>query len=205
MIHLIEKIATWAVELIAKTGYTGLFVTMALESAAIPIPSEVVVPFGGFLASEGRFNFAWVVLVVTLANLTGSMLLYFAGVFGGRPLLERYGKYVLIHRADIEKMDFWLQKYGKRVAFFSRLLPGMRTFSSIVIGAGGIKFPIFFWYTLIGSLVWNLLWAYAGYLAGANWNQFQPYVRKFDFLIIFLIAAGIIYFVWRHIKKNRHI
>lgn len=198
---IFENIVTWALHLINTLGYTGLFIAMFLESAAIPIPSEVVVPFGGFLASSGRLDFWVVVLVATLANLAGSLLLYSIGYYGGQTFLHRYGKYILMHRDDIEKMDRWLQHYGGRVAFFSRLIPGTRTFSSLVIGAGDVNLKTFFWYTLFGSFTWNLPWTYAGYVAGSRWQEFQPYVRRFDYLILGIILAAIAIFIIRHIKK----
>lgn len=205
--NILETIAGWGLDLVSNFGYGGLFLTMALESAAIPIPSEVVVPFGGFLASSGRFYFWLVVWVTTLGNLAGSLLLYFAGYYGGRPILEKYGKYVLVHRDDIDKMDHWLQNHGARVALFSRMIPGVRTFSSLVIGAGKVKVATFFWYTLLGSFGWNLLWAYAGFVAGSNWDQFQPYIRRFDYLIVGVIVIAAMIFAARHFrefKKTNH-
>ena len=142
---IIEQIISWALALVSKFGYGGIFFTMMLESAAIPIPSEVVLPFSGFLASSGRLNFWLVVFVATLANLAGSTILYWVGFFGGQPILEKYGKYALIHRDDIQKLDRWLKKYGAKLAFVSRLLPGIRTFSSIVLGTGRLNFNKFFW------------------------------------------------------------
>ncbi len=203
MANILETIVTWALNLINTFGYSGLFFTMALESAGIPIPSEVVVPFAGFLASSGRFDFWLVALVATLANLTGAIIFYFVGYYLGTAFLHKYGKYILMHKDDIEKMDRWLQSHGGRVAFFSRLIPGMRTFSSLVIGASEVRFPIFFWYTLFGSLVWNLPWAYAGYVTGNHWNQFQPYVRRFDYVIGAIMVVAIVIFVSRHFRKIR--
>lgn len=176
---------------------------MLLESALVPIPSEVVLPFGGFLASSGQLSFWLVVVVATLANLTGSLVIYCVGYFGGRPLLEKYGKYVLVHRDEVAKLDSWLDRYGASAAFFSRLLPGIRGFSSIVIGAGKVGFKKFFWYTLFGSLIWNFLLAYVGYVTGGHWNFLRPYFRKFELLIGAAILIGAVLFVVRHWRKNR--
>lgn len=198
-----EKIAVWGLDLTSRFGYFGLFAAMTLESAAVPIPSEVVVPFGGFLASSGQFSFWLVVLVTTMANLTGSLILFAVGHYVGLPVLRRFGKYFLIHQHDIEKMEFWLQKHGKQVAFFSRIIPGTRTFSSLVIGAGEVGLPVFFWYTLAGSFAWNLLWTYLGYIAGQRWNQFGPYVHKFDYLIVVIIAIALAIYIIRHIRRNK--
>ncbi len=200
---IIEKVAVWGLSLTSHFGYFGLFVAMTLESAAVPIPSEVVVPFGGFLASTGQFNFWLVVLAATLANLVGSLLLFSVGYYIGLPVLRRFGKYVLIHQRDIERMEYWLQKYGGRVAFFSRVIPGTRTFSSLVIGAGEVRLSIFIWYTLVGSFIWNLLWTYLGYIAGQRWNQFGPYVRKFDYLVGAVIVIAFVAYIVRHLRLGK--
>lgn len=209
MVNFIEQVIVWAIGLIDRFGYSGIFLTMTLESAAIPIPSEVILPFGGFLVSSGRLNFWLVILAATSANLVGSIIIYYVGFFGGKPLLEKYGKYLLIHRDDVLKMDFWLKRHGARIAFFSRLLPGIRTFSSLVIGAGKVNFNKFFWYTFAGSLVWNLPLTYLGFSAGNNWDFLRPYFRKFEAVILALFVIGIILFIFRHfhrIKKlNRHL
>ena len=204
MFVLIEHIASWAVSLIKATGYAGLFLAMALESAGVPIPSEVVVPFGGYLASTGRFEFWPVVLVTTFANLIGAGMLYFIGYYFGTFALHKYGKYVLIHDADIKKMDAWLQKRGGQVAFFSRLLPGTRTFSSLIIGAGEIKFRTFLIYTFIGSFLWNLPWTYLGFIAGEHWDKYRFYIRKFDYLIVAIILILIVWYIYLHIKRQAH-
>lgn len=203
MFNFIEQIIVWALGLVSKFGYGGIFFTMMLESAAIPIPSEVVLPFGGFLASSGQLNFWLVVLVATLANLVGSLILYWIGFFGGQPILERYGKYVLIHRDDLAKLGYWLGKYGAKLAFVSRLLPGVRTFSSVVLGAGRLNFNSFFWYTLSGSFIWNLPLTYAGLIMGENWNLLRPYFHKFDLIIAALIVVAVILFIFKHVHRFR--
>lgn len=201
MAGLLEKIIAWALMLIGKFGYGGIFLTMMLESAAIPIPSEVVLPFSGFLASSGRLDFWLVVFAATLANLTGAVILYWIGFWGGKTILEKYGKYVLIHGDDIQKLDHWLVKYGTRLAFISRLLPGIRTFSSIVLGTGRLDFKKFLVYTFSGSLVWNLSLVYIGLAMGKNWNVLSPYFHKFELVIAVFILVAIAIFVFGHIQK----
>lgn len=194
--------------LVDKFGYWGIFLMMTLESAAIPIPSEVVLPFSGFLASSGHLYFWLVVFVATLANLTGATIIYFVGFFGGRAILERYGKYVLISAESISRMDRWLARYEAHVAFFSRLLPGVRTFSSLLIGAGKINFKKFLWYTLAGSFIWNLPLTYVGFITGNNWDFLRPYFQKFELVILAAILIVAILFVFRQVHKfrkfNRH-
>jgi len=199
----IEQIVAWALGLVAKFGYGGIFLTMALESAAIPIPSEVILPFGGFLASGGRLSFWFIILTATCANLVGAAAIYFVGFFGGRPVLERYGKYVLISSENISKIDRWLGRYEAQVAFFSRLLPGVRTFSSLLIGAGKINFKKFVFYTLAGSFLWNLPLTYIGFVTGSHWNFLRPYFQRFELVILAAILVAIITFVFRQIHKLR--
>ena len=199
MFTIIEQIVSWALALVSKFGYGGIFFTMMLESAAIPIPSEVVLPFSGFLASSGRFSFWLIVFVATIANLTGATILYFIGFFGGRTVLERYGKYLLISTESISKMDRWLDRYEDQVAFFSRLLPGVRTFSSLLIGAGKINFKKFIFYTLAGSFIWNLPLAYAGLITGNNWNFLRPYFQKFELAILAAFLIIVVWFIFRKV------
>ena len=203
MPNFLEKILVWSVALVAKFGYGGIFLTMALESAAIPIPSEVVLPFGGFLASGGQLNIWLVVAVATLANLAGSILIYLIGWHGGRALLDRYGKYIFIHQKEVSRMDHWLARHGSKAVFFSRLLPGVRTFSSLVIGAGRVRFSKFFFYTLFGSFLWNLPLAYAGFATGQNWDTLRPYFKKFELAIAVVLLTLIASFIYRHLKKNK--
>lgn len=192
---------------IAKFGYLGIFVTMTLESAAIPIPSEIVLPFGGFLAANGTLSFWPVVLVATLANLTGASILYFIGFYGGRAMLDRYGKYVFIHEKDIIKIDRWFSRNQSWTTLAARLMPGIRTFSSAIIGAAkGIRFFKFLFYTFAGSLIWNFVLAYAGFWAGDNWNFLHPYFQRAEIIIGLAIGFGVIFFLYKHIKVigSRH-
>lgn len=206
MLHnLVETIVSWALHEINVFGYAGLFLTMMLESMAVPIPSEVIVPFGGFLAASGRFSFWLVVLVTTLANLTGVVILYLIGYYLGTAFLHRWGKYILIHPDDLRKLDNWLKRYGAPAAFISRLIPGTRTFSAIIFGAGETKFSIFVLYTFLGSFAWNLPWTYLGYKAGANWQKFQPYIRQIDYLVITIVAVLVTGYIWRHLARRKHL
>jgi len=200
----LELFIAWVLVVIAKFGYLGIFVTMALESAAIPIPSEIVLPFSGFLAARGSLNFSLVVLTATLANLAGASILYLIGFYGGRVVLERYGKYIFIRTEEVDRVDRWFSKNQSWTMLVARLVPGVRTFSSLVIGAAeGIKFYKFLFYTFIGSLIWNLILTYAGFWAGDNWNFLHPYFQKAEVVIGVAIALGIIIFIYTHIKRRK--
>ncbi len=205
MTSLLSYISAIALEIIDKTGYTGVFILSALESAAIPIPSEVVVPFSGFLAVSGRFSFWGVVLITTTANLAGSLVLFFISRSEGRWILERYGKYVLIHKDDLERGERWFLKYGTRAVFWGRILPGIRSFISLGAGVAKMDVVRFSVFTFLGALPWNFGLALVGYKAGKNWNILHQYFRKIDIFVVVLMAAVAGWYVWRHInnKKNK--
>lgn len=205
MSTIIEQIIGWALALVSKFGYGGIFITMMLESAAVPIPSEIVLPFSGFLAASGRLNFWLIVALTTLANLGGALVVYYIGLSGGRSLLEKYGKYILVHRDDISMLDSWLERYGSATAFFSRILPGVRTFSSLVLGAGRLKIKIFILYTMAGSFIWNFTLTYVGLIAGKNWNFLGPLFRKFELVILAMFVIAVIFFISKHIHKLKRL
>lgn len=202
MIELISYISEWALGIIERTGYAGIFVLSALESAAIPIPSEVVVPFSGFLAMSGKFSLWGVVGVATLANLAGSIALFLIGKSGGRRILEQYGKYVLIHKKDLDRADVWFNRHGVKAVFFSRMLPVVRTFISLPAGVAGMNVWKFSAFTFLGALPWNLVLAVVGYKAGENWNLLHNYFRKADVFIAILIIALAGWHVRKHLKNK---
>ncbi len=202
MVNIVAQLSGFALNLVDKIGYAGIFILSALESCAIPIPSEIVLPFSGFLAVSGRFNIWSVILVATIANLAGSIALYLIGRSGGRWILERYGKYVLIHKHDIEKGDEWFKKYGTRAIFWGRMLPVIRGISSLAAGVGGMSFYKFSFFTFLGSLPWNAGLAFIGYKAGKNWMVLENYFRKLDLFIVILTVALVVWYVWRHLKNK---
>ena len=201
MFELIEGISRWALNVINQSGYFGIFILSALESAAIPIPSEIVVPFSGFLAEQGRFSFWLVVAVATIANAVGSLFLYLVSLKGGRWILERYGKYILISSHELNLADKIFFKYGGKIVFIGRILPVVRTFISIPAGVARMNFPKFISYTIFGSLPWNFILALVGFKAGENWDILSPYFRKFDFVIIGAVVIGIFWYIYN--RKHR--
>jgi membrane protein DedA with SNARE-associated domain len=204
MFKLISYISEWALSVIKETGYWGVFILSALESAAIPIPSEVVVPFSGFLAFSGIFSFWGVVFVATIANLAGSLILFIIGKRGGRWILEKYGFYILIHKRDLEKADEWFIKYGIKTVFFSRLLPVIRTFISLPAGVARMNIWKFSIFTFLGALPWNFALALIGYKTGENWNILEKYFRKIDIFILLLIFLIVIWYILKHRKKHQN-
>src|SRR5258708_7753275 len=198
---LTEFLSNLALSVIHTLGYAGVFVLSALESAAIPMPSEIVLPFSGFLVVSGQFNFWLVVILATLANFAGSAVLYWIGQSGGRWILELYGKYVLISKHDIEIGESWFYRHGTKAVFFGRLLPVVRTFISLPAGISRMDFKKFSIYTLLGALPWNFALVYAGVKTGEHWNDLHKYFHLFDLIIA---GAAIIAVGWYIFKKKSH-
>lgn len=196
---LTEFLSNLVLSVIGATGYAGVFILSALESAGIPIPSEIVLPFSGFLVVSGQFNFWAVVLLATLANFVGSVVLYWIGSSGGRWILERYGKYVLIQKHDIEIGEAWFFKHGTKAVFFGRLMPVIRTFISLPAGVARMNFKKFSLYTLTGALPWNWALVYLGIKTGEHWDGLHKYFYIFDILIV---IAVVILIGWYIVKKK---
>ena len=204
---MITSILAWLASLIIKvisgSGYLGITVLMALESACIPIPSEIIMPFSGFLVATGKFSLWLVILWGAIGNLVGSIIAYGVGFYGGRPLIAKYGKYVLLKQEELDKAEKFFGKYGNLSVFFSRLLPIIRTFISFPAGIARMKFKKFCFYTFIGSLFWSAFLAYIGLFLGENWEVISVYFRKFDWLIIILLVFGISYFIYKKFKNKK--
>jgi membrane protein DedA with SNARE-associated domain len=186
-------------------GYVGVTVAMMIESAMIPLPSELILPYAGFLVSDPSqiepmtgqpWNFWIVVIVATIGNTLGSLIAYAIGAWGGRPFLERYGKYLLIRQHEIELADHFFQKYGAPTVFFSRLLPIVRTFISFP--AGVVRMPIwtFVIYSTAGAFLWSVLLVFAGVQLGANWADIRHALQPFDLAIAVAAGAAILLFIW---------
>lgn len=198
---IISVITSFIVNSISTLGYSGVALMMAIESACIPLPSEVIMPFAGFLVAQEKFSLLGVTLAGALGCLIGSLIAYFVGYWGGRVFIEKYGKYILISGHDLKTADNFFNKYGSGAIFFSRLLPVVRTFISLPAGIAKMNFYKFAVYTFLGSLPWCFILAYIGKKLGEHWDTLGTYFHKFDFLIIILIIAGIIWYIKRHINN----
>jgi len=186
-------------------GYLGVLVAMAIESAMIPLPSELILPFAGFLVSDpgkieplthGPWGFWLVVIAATLGNTIGSLIAYAIGAWGGRPFLERYGKYLLIRPHEIEIAEHFFAKYGAATVFFSRLLPIVRTFISFPAGVARMPLGRFVAYSTAGAFLWSMLLVYAGTVLGANWVDIRHALQPFDLLIAVGVVVLVVAFVW---------
>jgi len=184
-----------AVRFVEELGYLGVFISMTLESALVPIPSEIVVPLAGYLSYEETFDFWAVVLIATVANLLGSLILYLIGARYGRGFLKRYGWLLHVREEDLERAERWLSKYGALFIFLGRMTPALRTVISLPAGVGRMDPLRFSILTLLGSLPWNLALASAGVVMGQNWVLVEELLRKVDLIVVAAIVLLSIYLV----------
>ena len=184
--------------------WPGVVIFMAIESACIPLPSELIMPLAGWMLIKERFLPATFTLAAgaygALGNTIGSAIAYGVGMWGGRPFLERYGKYILISRRDLNLADRWFNRSGSWSIFTSRLLPVVRTFISLPAGVARMHFVKFLVYTFLGSFIWSTGLAYGGYLLGENWERLRDIMRPFDPFIIALIIVLLALYIYRHIR-----
>lgn len=201
---ILEPIGKWIISFISQLGYLGIIVTMGIESACIPLPSEIIMPFSGYLASTGRFSLWGASVAGAFGCVVGSVIAYWVGIWGGRPFIQKYGKYVLLSARDLATADRFFERYGEWAIFFSRLLPVIRTFISLPAGIARMNFFKFVLYTFVGSLPWCFMLAYIGKILGENWMSIRVYFRRADILIIGVIVLGIAYFLYRHLKPEKN-
>jgi membrane protein DedA with SNARE-associated domain len=211
MLAFIDQIALpFLNSLYGAVGYLGVLVAMAIESAMIPLPSELILPFAGFQVSNaaaieplthGAWNFWIVVVVATVGNTCGSLIAYAIGAYGGRPFLERYGKYLLIRSHEIEIADHFFARWGPQTAFFSRLLPIVRTFISFPAGVARMPIVPFVAYSTAGAFLWSTILVFAGVQLGARWEDLRKALQPFDLLIAVLVVIGFIVLVWMRLGR----
>lgn len=204
---IITEILSWigqlAITAIHALGYGGILVMMALESMVFPLPSELVMPFAGFLCVQGTFKFWLVVLFSSLGSIIGSLISYYIGYYGGKKVINKWGKYLLLNEEDLQKTEQWFEKKGEITIFISRFIPVVRHLISIPAGIGKMNLKRFCIYTLVGATLWNTFLAYLGLKLGENWStvrQYSEYISIPIATIIILIGA---YFIYRHIKHHK--
>ncbi|MEK7647218.1 MAG: DedA family protein [Patescibacteria group bacterium] len=197
---IIAILVKFVVAAVTAAGYFSVFFLMALESCGIPIPSEVIMPFSGFLVVKGQFAFWPVAFFGALGNLAGSWLAYWIGLKGGRPLIEKYGKYIFLSEHDLNIADRWFLRYGEWIVFFGRLLPVIRTYISFPAGISKMNFRKFSVYTFVGAFIWSTLFTWLGVKLGNNWEVIREQLHNVDVLIAVLVFLGIVGFVYKHRK-----
>ena len=201
--EILKPVIDFVISFISTLGYPGIFLLSVLESALIPIPSEIIMPFSGFLVSNGTFDPVSVVLAGTLGNLVGSILTYFLGIKVGRAFILKYGKYILFKKSDLEFTEELFQKYGDKISFFCRLLPAIRTYISLPCGVGKTNFLKFSIYTFLGSLIWNAMLTYVGIIFGHNWKNIDKYAIYLDIVSAVVISIFVIWFFVKIRKRSR--
>jgi len=200
--QIVAVLATWIMGVISSLGYSGIALLMAIESACIPLPSEIIMPFAGFLVFKGEMTLWGVAFAGAIGCVVGSIPAYYLGMYGGRPLVEKYGKWVLISAKDLNWADKAFAKHGEIIIFIGRLLPAVRTFIAFPAGVARMNMTKFISYTFAGSLIWCYLLALAGFKAGENWESLKVYFHQFHYVIA---GAGLIFVIWyvrRHFKHG---
>src|SRR5271166_1710688 len=203
--HIIEILAVWIIGVISSLGYPGVMVLMAIESACIPLPSEIIMPFSGYLVYTGRFSLFAVATWGALGCNLGSVVAYEIGYFGGRPLVERYGRYIFLSRRELDIADRFFQRRGAIAVLIARLLPVVRTFIALPAGIARMPRLKFHIYTFVGSWPWCFMLAFVGMRLGERWEtdpRLKMWFHRLDALILGLIVIAMIYFVWSHVQHR---
>ena len=206
IIEILRPLVEFITSFIANVGYLGIFLLMVLESALIPIPSEIIMPFSGFLVTSGKLGSIGTVLAGSFGNLVGSILTYYLGMKLGRAFLVKYGRYILFRVHHLEWIEHLFQRYGDKISFIGRLLPGVRTYVSLPAGIGKTNFVKFAIYTLVGSIIWNSFLTYVGMQLGSNWKNIERYSIYLDIIAIIVVAAFVIWLIYnrKRARESEH-
>ena len=195
---ILAVLFTFISSTIATTGYAGLMLLMAIESACIPLPSELIMPFAGYLAFQGKLNLLWAATAGAIGCNLGSLVAYEIGAYGGRPLVERYGRWILMGRRELDLADRFFARWGYLAVFIARLMPVVRTFIALPAGIARMPRGRFHLYTFLGSWPWCFALGWFGMKLGENWRSLGAYFHKFDAVIGGILILGIVWFVWSH-------
>lgn len=201
---MLEQLSGLIIHLIQSSGYLGIFFLMVLNAAAIPFPSEITLPFSGFLASQGSLTLIGVIITAVLGDLVGSVIGYSVGYFLEDSLLlsliKKYGKFILLTEEDFTKGTAWMKKYGAPFVFVGKITPGVKSFVSVAAGIAHIKFVKFVLGNILGGLVYISLVSYIGFYLGSNWGVLGTYVRKFELVIVVLLVLAIFFYINHKLK-----
>jgi membrane protein DedA with SNARE-associated domain len=207
---MIEQFIAFLSELVKNVisagGYKGILALLALNSSGIPIPSEVILPFSGYLVHQGRFSLILVVLSGAIGCNIGSAIAYWIGAKGGRPLVERYGKWVLMSNHDLDRMSGFFDRYGSITILIGRMLPIVQTYVAFPAGIARMPRLRFHIYTPVGSLIWYFCLAWVGMKLGAAWDtdpRMHEWFHRFHLIVVVALAAGVVWFVWSHVIRAR--
>lgn len=199
-----QAFAQFLQDIVAQLGYPGVFLLIMLESTLVPVPSTLLFPFAGYMASQGVFNLYVLLVINSVAALTGSLIGYWVGAAGGKPLLLKYGKYLLIRRRDIEKTETWFANHGKATIFVARLLPVIRHIISLPAGVARMPLRAFITQTFLGSTLWGSFLILLGYYLGGNWETVAAKIKRFDLVIGITIVVAVMAIAIRiYVKRRR--
>jgi len=189
-------------QIISATNYIGIFLLMVAESMVLPIPSEAVMPFAGFLVASGQLNIILVAVVSTLGSIAGSLISYYIGLKGGKPFVRRYGKYFLLNEEHLEKAHRFFERRGEITIFFSRFIPVVRHLISIPAGSAKMNLKRFVAFTAIGAAIWNVVLVYVGILLKEQWETVLSYTQYLDVTVIVALVGLAIYFITKRKQRN---
>ncbi len=202
---IFERLSEIFTGVIASTGYLGVFILMVLESMVAPVPSELVMPFAGFLVADGKLNLWLVILVSSLASITGSLISYFVAYFGEKELIHKFGRFVLLDKEELEWTERWFQKHGSITIFISRFIPVVRHLISIPAGLARMDLKRFILFTAVGATAWNTFLLWVGMQLRERWELVKQYSKPLDVLIVILIIAAATYYSYKHWKRHRKV
>jgi membrane protein DedA with SNARE-associated domain len=200
---ILAAIGTFCISVISSLGYFGVFFLMCLESMIFPMPSELVMPFAGFLIASGEMKFLFVVLTATLGSIVGSLISYYLGRYGGNRFVLKYGKYFLLNEEHLRNTERWFSKKGELTILIGRFIPVVRHVISIPAGIGKMDIKKFIIYTLLGAGIWNAFLAYVGFVLGNNWEIIKQYSDYISWAVLGVIIIIGVYFLWKEIKRRR--
>ncbi len=202
--HFFHTVTLFVLTLVQRMGYTGLLLGMLAQAVGVPLPSEVMLSFGGYLASTHKLALFPVIAAGTAGDTLGALLAYAIGYYGGRPFLLRYGRYVFVRHREMERAERWFARFGSRAVLICKLLPGVRAFGSFPAGVAEMPIALFLGYTLVGSVLWCVAFAMIGFTLGRNWDVLAVYLRPFSLLLLALLAVVIGIWIWSHIRVEKH-
>lgn len=197
-----ELLIEYIIQFISIAGYVGIFVLMVFESMVLPVPSEAVMPFAGFLISDGQMSWLGVVVASSLGSIIGSLISYYLGKYAGRPFILKFGKYLLLNEEHLVSTERFFSKHGQKAVLISRFIPVVRHLISIPAGTSNMPVFKFLVYTLIGASLWNTFLAYVGYRLRDNWNTIEHYTGWLDIVVLAVLVVGVVYFISKQLKKR---
>ena len=204
---IIDPMISWVMGIISWGGYWGIAISMIIESFFVPFPSEIIMPFSGFLASSGQFTVWGIALVGGIGSYIGTLPFYFLGLVGGdsvvRKFLKKWGKWLMVTEEDLDKSNDLFNRKGNFLILFGRLIPGIRSVISIPAGISKMRFLTYSAYTLAGSIFWSFILGYFGFVLGENWEIVGGYLQKFKYLIIIVLVIIGVWFIWSKLKKKK--